>query len=127
MVTQTNTNDDLLVLCVTYEQRPLVYHENKDLLYPHEKCLCVPTTNPPLSLKFAFLSSLKISDRGCNPCGRLGKQTSGKKKNFSVYDISQPTPSVSLSDPSCSLVTLYIEEPIKLPWKQNLQWEYCKG
>ena len=34
-----------VVLCVTCEQRPLVYHE---------KCLCVPTTNLPLSLKFAF-------------------------------------------------------------------------
>ena len=70
VVTQTNINYDLLVLCIPCEQRPLVY-----LLYPHEKCLCVPTTNPPLSLKFAF--SLKTSDRGCNLCGRLGKQTSG--------------------------------------------------
>ena len=26
--------------------------KNRDFLYPHEKCLCVPTTNPPLSLNF---------------------------------------------------------------------------
>ena len=37
--------------------------KSRDLLYTHEKCLCVPTTNPPLSLKFAFLISLKTSDR----------------------------------------------------------------
>ena len=74
--------------------------KNRDLLYPHKKCLCVPMTNPPLSLKFAFLSSLKTSrSSGCNPWGRLGKTES----NFSDYDISQPTPSVSLSVPSCSL------------------------
>ena len=77
MVTQTYTNYDLLVLYVVCEQIPLVCHEKQRLLYPHENCLCVPTTNPPLSLKFAFLISLKASDRGYNPCGRLGKQTSG--------------------------------------------------
>ena len=58
------------------EQRPLVYHEKRRPLVSHEKCLCAPTTNRPLSLKLAFLISLKTSDRGCSPCGRLGKQTS---------------------------------------------------
>ena len=87
---------DLLVLGAPCEQRPFVYPRKTDLLCPHEKCLRVLTTNPPL--EFAF--SLKTSDRGCNLCGRLGKQTSG---NFSVYDISWPTPSMSLSVPSCSL------------------------
>ena len=77
MVTQTNTNYALLVLCVACERRPLVYHENQRPLVSHENFLCVPTTNPPLSLKFALLISLKTSDRGCNPCGRLRKQTSG--------------------------------------------------
>ena len=47
--------------------------KNGDLLCPHEKCLCVLTTIPPL--KFAF--SQKTSDRGCNLCGGLGKQTFG--------------------------------------------------
>ena len=50
--------------------------KNRDLLCPHEKCLCAPTTNLPL--KFAF--SLKTSDRGCNLCERLGKQTFRKLK-----------------------------------------------
>ena len=70
MLRLTNTICDLLVLCVL-----LYTTKSRDLLYPHEKCLCVPTTNLPLLLKFAF--SLKTSDRGCNLCGPLGKQTSG--------------------------------------------------
>ena len=44
MVTQTNTNYDLLVLCVTCEQRPLVYHEK-------QQTSCIPTKNVYVSLR----------------------------------------------------------------------------
>ena len=84
VVTQTNINYDLLVLCVPWEQRPLVYPQK---------------TGDPL--KFAF--SLKTSDWGCNLCRRLGKQTSGTKNSLSGIDISLPTPTVSLSVPTCAL------------------------
>ena len=63
VVTQANTNYDLLVLWVSCKQRPL--------LSRHEKCFCIPTTNPPLSLKFAF--SLKTSDRGCTLCADVSE------------------------------------------------------
>ena len=43
MVTQTNTNYNLLVLCVPCEQRLPCVPTN-------------PTTNPPLSLKFSFFT-----------------------------------------------------------------------
>ena len=83
--------------------RELLYTtKSRDLLYSHEKCLCVSTTNPSLSLKFAF--SLKISDRGFLIRADVSENRLPEtKNNFSVYDISQPTPSVSLSVPSCSL------------------------
>ena len=51
-----------------------------------------------LSLKFAFLiSHADVSEN------RLPET----KNNFSDYDISQPTPSASLSVPSCSLGDRY--------------------
>ena len=59
----------------------------------------------PLSLRFAF--SLKTSDRGCNLCGRLGKQNSETKNNFSGIEISWQTPLVSLAIPSVSLASTY--------------------
>ena len=87
MVTQTNTKYDLLVLCQLCEQRPIFYTtKSRDLLYPHEKCLCVPTTNPLLSLKFAF--TLKTSDRGCNLCGRLGKDF--RKLKITLVSMTYP-------------------------------------
>ena len=39
---QTNTNYNLLVLCVTYEQRPLVYHEKQRLLVSPRKMFMCP-------------------------------------------------------------------------------------
>ena len=73
VVTRTDTNYDLLVLCVPCEQRPLVYHEKQSpfvsqremLRWPHDKS----------ATEICFFT--KTSDRGCNLCGRLGKQTSG--------------------------------------------------
>ena len=69
--------------------------KSRDYLYPHEKCLCVPTTNPPLSLN--FIKNLR---------SRLYSVRTSRETDFrkhSDYDISQPTHSVSLSVPSCSL------------------------
>ena len=43
MVTQTNTNYDILhvVLCITCEQRPLVYHEKqRPLVSPQKMFMC---------------------------------------------------------------------------------------
>ena len=82
--------------------RDLLYTtKSRDLLYPHEKCLCVSTTNPPLSLKFAFSLKPQIEVVICTDVSE--NRLPETKNNFSVYDISQPTHSVSLSVPSCSL------------------------
>ena len=119
VVTQKNINYDLLVSLHTPVSR--------DLLYPHKKWLCVPTKNPPLSLKFAF--SLKTSDRSCNLCGRLGKQTSRKLKITLVFMTYQPTPSVSLSVPSCSLGhterTAHLHHIFLIPWDMHGFITYC--
>ena len=76
------------------------------------KNVCVPTTNPPLSLKFAFLISLKPQIEVVIRADVSENRLPETKNNFSDYDISQPAPSVSLSVPSCSLV--------KMDWS----WEY---
>ena len=68
------------------------------------------TTKMSLSLKFAYL--LKTSDCSCDLCGRLGKQISQTKINFSGMDLSWPTPLMSLSVPSFSLdiiLSIYTE------------------
>ena len=73
--------------------------KNRDFLYPNEKCLCVPTTNPPLSLNFPKKPQIEVVFRA-DVSGNILPET---KNIFSDYDISQPTPSVPLSVPSCSL------------------------
>ena len=106
MVTQTNTNYNLLVLCVTCEQRPLVYHEKQRPLVSRRKMFMCPYDKSTkfLSLKFAFFlfhqkPQIEVVTRADVSENRLPET----KNNFSDYDVSQSTPSESLSVPSCSL------------------------
>ena len=63
-----------------------------------------PYTNPPLSLKFAIFYLHQKPQIEVVICADVSENRLPEtKNNFSDYDISQPTPSVSLSVPSCSL------------------------
>ena len=83
VVTQTNTNYDLLFLCVHCEQRPLVSPRLKNVF-----------VSPRPILPFNII--LKIFFFTDSDSLRSRFYSNG-------IDISWPTPSVSLSVPSCSL------------------------
>ena len=102
VVTQTNPNYDLLVLCVPCEQRPLVY--------PRKTCTetsCVPTKNVYVSSRQIRHWNLLLHKKPQIKvviCADVSENRLPEtKNNFSGIDISWPTPSVSLSVPSCSL------------------------
>ena len=104
MVTQTNTNYDLLALCVACEQRPLVYHEKQRLLVSPRKMFMCPYDKSTIIIEICFFNftknpQIEVVIRADVSENRLPET----KNNFSDYDISQPTPSASLSVPSCSL------------------------
>ena len=109
MVTQTNVNYDLLALCVTCEQRPLECHQKQRPLVSPRKMFMCPYDKSAIIIEICFfnftkklISSFRVVIRPNVSENRLPET----KNNFSDYDISQPTPSVSLSVPSCSLVQI---------------------
>ena len=59
MVTQTNTNDDLLVLCVNCEQRPLVYHEKQRPLVTPRKMFMCPYDKSAIIIEICFFNFTK--------------------------------------------------------------------
>ena len=63
-------------------------------------------TNPPLSLKFAFLISLKPQIEVVVRADVSENRLPETKNNFSDYNVSQRTGSVSLSVPSRSLAVI---------------------
>ena len=67
----------ILVLCVLCEQRPLVYHEKRSPLLSPRKMFMCPHDKSAIIIEISFFTIKKASGRGCNPCGRLGKLTSG--------------------------------------------------
>ena len=54
MVTQTNTNYDLLVLCITCEQRPLVFHEKQRPLVSQRKMFMCPHDKSAIIIEICF-------------------------------------------------------------------------
>ena len=101
VVTQTNTNYDLLLLCIPASRDLLYTTKSRDLLYHHEKCLC-PHDKSAIILKKLQIEVIICADISEN---RLPET----KNNFSGIDISWPTPSVSLSVPSCSLKVFWMQ------------------
>ena len=88
-VTQTNTNYDLLVLCVTCEQRPLVYHEKQRPLVSPRKMFMCPYDKSAIiieicSFNFTKKTQIKVVIRADVSENRLPRI----KNNFSDYDIS---------------------------------------
>ena len=60
MVTQTNTNYDLLVLCVPCEQRPLVHHEKyRPLVSPRKMFLC-PYDKSAIIIEIGFFNFTRV-------------------------------------------------------------------
>ena len=100
MVTQTNTNYDLLVLCVTCEQRPLVYHEKQRPLVPPRK-IC-PHDKSAIIIEI-FTKNLKL---------RLSSMRTSRKTDFQKLKITLVTMTYHSqrpqcpSLPSCSLVLI---------------------
>ena len=56
MVTQTNTNYDLLILCVPCEQRPLVYHEKQRPLVSPRKLFMCPYDKSAIIIEICFFT-----------------------------------------------------------------------
>ena len=56
MVTQTNTDYDLLVLCITCEQRPLAYHEKQRLLVSLRQMFMCPYNKSAIIIEICFFN-----------------------------------------------------------------------
>ena len=63
MITQTNSNYDLLVLCVTCEQRPLVYHEKQRPLVSPGKMFMCTYDKSTIIIEICFFIVFEVKNR----------------------------------------------------------------
>ena len=83
--------------------------KNRDFLYPHEKCLCVPTTNPPLSLNFTK-----------NLRSRLYSVRTSRETDFWKLKITLVTMTYHSQHPLCPLMFSWANQ------KSHIRWcTYC--
>ena len=71
--------------------------KNRDFLYPHKKCLCVPTTNPPLSLNFTR-----------NLRSRLYSVQTSRETDFRKLKITLVTMTYHSQHPQCSSLSPHV-------------------
>ena len=102
MVTQTNTNYDLLVLCVTCEQRPLVYHEKQRPLVSPRKMFMCPYDKSAIIIEIYFFIFTK------NLRSRLQSVRTSRKTDFRKLKITLVTMTYHSQRPQCpSLSSLF--------------------
>ena len=116
MVTQTNINYDLLVLCIPCEQRPLVYHEKQRPLVSPRKMFMCPHDKSAIIIEICLFTK--------NLRSRLQSMRTSRKTDFRKQKRTLVSMTYHNQRPQCPSLSPHVLllRPIKL---RLLKWLSC--